>query len=42
VAERIAYLVEEYSLLPKTHFRARKQKLTIYALSYFCEDIFRA
>jgi hypothetical protein len=42
VAERIAYLVKEYSLLPKTHFRARKQRSTTYALSYLCEDVFRA
>ena len=42
VAERIAYLVEEHSLLPKTHFRARKQRLTIYTLLYLCEDVFRA
>ena len=41
VAERIAYLVEEHSLLPKTHFRARKQRLTTHALSYLCEDVFR-
>lgn len=42
VAERIAYLVEEYSLLPKTHFRARKQRLTTHALSFPCEDVFKA
>ena len=42
VAERIAYLVEEYSLLPKTHFGARKQRSTTYALLYLCEDVFRA
>ena len=41
VAERIAYLVEEYSLLLKTHFGAKKQRLTIYTLSYLCKDIFR-
>lgn len=42
VAERIAYLVEEYNLLPKTHFRARKQKSTTHALSCLCEDVFKA
>jgi len=42
VAERIAYLVKEYSLLPKTHFGAKKQRLIIYALLYLYKDIFRA
>jgi hypothetical protein len=42
VAERIAYLVEKYSLLPKTHFGARKQRSTTHALSHLCEDVFRA
>ena len=42
MAERIAYLVVEYSLLPKTHFGARKQRSTTHALSYLCEDVFRA
>lgn len=42
VAERIAYLVEEYGLLPKTYFRARKQRSTTHALSYLCEDVFKA
>jgi hypothetical protein len=42
VAERIAYLVEEYGLLPKTHFGARKQRATTHALSYLCEDVFKA
>jgi len=42
VAERIVYLVEEYSLLPKTYFRARKQRLTIYALLYLYKDVFKA
>jgi hypothetical protein len=42
VAERIAYLVEEYGLLPKTHFGARKQRSTTHALSYLCEDVFKA
>ena len=41
VAERIVYLVEEHSLLPKIYFRARKQRLIIYTLSYLCEDVFR-
>ena len=42
MAERIAYLVEEYGLLPKTHFRARKQQSTTHTLSYLCEDVFKA
>jgi len=42
VAERIAYLVEEYSLLPKIYFGARKQRSTIHTLLYLCEDVFRA
>ena len=42
VAERIAYLVKEYSLLPKTYFGAKKKRSIIYTLSYLCEDIFRA
>ena len=42
VAERIAYLVEEYGLLPKTHFEARKRRSTMHALLYLCEDVFRA
>ena len=42
VAERIAYLVEEYGLLPKTHFDAWKQRATTHALSYVCEDLFNA
>jgi len=42
VAERIAYLVEEYGLLPKTHFEARKQRATTHALSYLTEDVFKA
>lgn len=42
VAERIAYLVEEHNLLPKTHFGARKQRLTTHALSYVCENVFKA
>jgi hypothetical protein len=33
VAERIAYLVEKYNLLPKTHFGARK---------HLCEDVFKS
>jgi len=41
VVERIVYLVEEYSLLPKIYFRARKQRSTIYALLYLYKDIFR-
>jgi hypothetical protein len=32
VAERIAYLVEEYGLLPKTHFSARKQRATTHVV----------
>ena len=42
MVERIAYLVEEHSLLPKIHFGARKQRLIIYVLLYLCEDVFRA
>jgi len=42
VVERIVYLVKEHSLLPKTHFRARKQRSTIYALSYLYKDVFKA
>ena len=42
VAERIVYLVEKHSLLPKTYFGARKQRLIIYTLLYLCEDVFRA
>jgi hypothetical protein len=41
VAERIAYLVEEYGLLPKIHFGARKQRSTTHAMSYLCEDVFK-
>jgi len=42
VVERIAYLVEKYSLLPKIYFRARKQRSTIYTLLYLYKDVFRA
>jgi len=42
VVERIAYLVEKYSLLPKTYFGARKQRLIIYTLLYLYKDVFRA
>lgn len=42
VAERIAYLVEKYNLLPKTYFRARKQRSTTHALSFLCENVFKA
>ena len=42
VVERIVYLVEKHSLLPKIHFRARKQRLMIYALLYLYKDVFRA
>ena len=42
VAERIAYLVEEYGLLPKTYFGTRKQRVTTHALSHLCEDVFKA
>jgi len=41
VAERIVYLVEEHSLLLKIYFRARKQRLIIYTLSYLYKDIFK-
>jgi hypothetical protein len=39
--ERIVYLVEEHSLLPKIYFRARKQRLIIYTLLYLYKDVFR-
>jgi len=42
VVERIVYLVEEYSLLPKIYFGARKQRLIIYTLLYLYKDVFRA
>ena len=42
VADRIVYLVEEYNLLPKTHFRAWKQRSTTPALSYLYKDVFKA
>lgn len=42
VAETISYLVEEHSLLPKTHFGARKQRSTTHALSYLYKDVFKA
>jgi hypothetical protein len=42
VAERIAYLVEEYNLLPKTHFGTRKQRSITHALLFLCEDVFKA
>jgi hypothetical protein len=42
VAERIAHLVDEYGLLPKTHFGAAKQRAKTHALSYLCEDVFKA
>ena len=29
-------------MLPKTHLGARRQRSTMYALSYLCEDVFRA
>jgi len=41
VVERIVYLVEEHSLLPKTHFRARKQRSITYALLYLYKDVFK-
>lgn len=34
IATRITYLIEVYRLLLNNHFRARKQKLIAYALSY--------
>jgi len=42
VVERIVYLVEEHSLLFKIYFRAKKQRLIIYTLSYLYKDVFRA
>jgi len=42
VAERIVYLVEEHSLLPKIYFRAKKQRSIIYMLLYLYKDIFKA
>lgn len=42
VAGRIASLVEDYTLLLKTHFSARKQQVTTYALSYLCKRVFKA
>ena len=42
VVERIVYLVEEHSLLPKTHFGVKKQRLIIHALLYLYKDVFRA
>ena len=42
VAEKIVYLVKKYSLLLKTYFGAKKQRLIIYTLLYLCKDVFRA
>ena len=39
VANRIGYLIEAYSLLPKTYFRARKQRSTLHALLYLYKDV---
>jgi hypothetical protein len=42
VAEWIAYLVEEYNLLPKTHIGARKWRATTQAPFYLCEGVSKA
>jgi ribonuclease HI len=42
VAGRISFLVEEYSLLPKNHFGARKRQSTTHALLVLQERIFEA
>jgi hypothetical protein len=34
MATRLAYLIEVHKLLPNNHFRARKQKSTVLAISY--------
>jgi Reverse transcriptase (RNA-dependent DNA polymerase) len=42
VAERLAYLAETYSLLPKNQFGARKRRSTAQALSLLQEKIYEA
>lgn len=42
VAERISYLVEAEGILPHNHFRGRKQRSTVHALSYLQEKVFSA
>ncbi|KAI4813528.1 hypothetical protein E4T44_10710 [Aureobasidium sp. EXF-8845] len=42
MATRIAYLTEEYKLLPNNHFGARKQRSTVLAISYLQEAIYDA
>jgi hypothetical protein len=42
VAERLSYLAERYSLLPKNQFGARKRRSTVQALSLLQEKIYDA
>ena len=42
IAERISYLAEEHSLLPKNHFGARKRRDTMQALELLQEKIYEA
>jgi hypothetical protein len=34
MATRLTYLIEVHKLLPNNHFRVRKQKLIVLAISY--------
>ena len=42
MAERLSYLAEQHSLLPKNHFGARKRRSTVQALSLIQEKIYDA
>ena len=42
IAERVAFLAEEYHLLPKSHFGARKARSTTQALTILQENAFQA
>ena len=42
IAERISYLVEEYDLLPKHHYGARKRRSTTQAVLWIVQKIFDA
>ena len=42
IAIRLSYLVEEYSLLLKNHFRARLKRLAKQALNVLVERIYEA
>ena len=42
VAERLSYLAEQHSLLPRNHFGARKRRSTVQALTLIQEKVYDA